>query len=121
MATAEGIAKLVQKQAGRAKEKVSTTHHHPKIAPLLSRPRICHLIWHSGSVVVPTQWGALTLDRIDMGRGQRWVVVAPFVRSLPTRWDGGREGVVRLYARLTWPHPPHMAPLPHPTLSMYHL
>ena len=47
MATAEGIAKLVQKQAGRAKEKVSESKNR-----LFCHRSICHLIWHSGPIAV---------------------------------------------------------------------
>ena len=84
MATAEGIAKLVTKQAGRAKEKVSTSHSRPKIALYSSAHLSSHLAFWLGHVMVAVRPHAVRRsDRpwIDMGRGQRSVVVAPFVRS----------------------------------------
>ena len=64
MATAEGIAKLVQKQAGRAKEKVGTTKKEAaaaaKNSPLLTRARAS--VISSGTVVAVAVAGRVTLD-----------------------------------------------------------
>ena len=63
MATADSMVKLVQKQAGRAKEKVSASKIHPKIA-LYSWQRLSsHLaFWHGLSWLSLAQCSALTLD-----------------------------------------------------------
>lgn len=118
MATAEGIAKLVQKQAGRAKEKVSESKNSS-----FCHRSICHLIWHSVAVPSRLQWSGRT------DPGLTWDSVGGRHRSLAAHARSER-GVARCsYVRLshTWPHCPvaspfllfYVPPVQHSTHSTY--